>query len=132
MQEMFLDRDGWVLSGPVDSWGASVVPLFDLVVFVFVPTDIRVQRLREREARHFGAEAIGPDGWRHREAEEFFEWAAHYEDGTREGRTLARHEAWLTTLTCPILRLDGTRPLPELVRKIGGAFAQQGAGDMRP
>src|SRR3954465_7653628 len=46
-QEMFLDRPGWVLSGSVESWGEPVVPLFDLVVFLQVPTAIRLKRLRD-------------------------------------------------------------------------------------
>jgi hypothetical protein len=74
--------------------------------------------LRDRESRHFGSDAVSPGGWRHQETEEFIEWASHYEDGTREGRNLMRHLDWLGTLTCPVLRTDGTRPIPELVRDI--------------
>ena len=76
-----------------------------------------MQRLRAREATHFGAKVVAPGGWRHDETESFLEWA-HYEDGTREGRSLARHEAWLATLACPVLRLDGARPLAELVSDV--------------
>src|SRR5262245_18450454 len=39
----------------------------------------------------------------------FIEWAAHYDDGTREGKNLDRHQAWLESLSCPVMRLDGTR-----------------------
>src|SRR5262249_8442434 len=100
MREMFLDRIDWVLSGSIYGWGAPVVPLLDLVGFLRAPTDIRLARLRAREARHFGADAVAPGGWRHAETEEFIAWASHYEDGTRGGRSLARHEAWLAPLTC--------------------------------
>jgi len=48
----------------------------------------------------------------------FFDWASHYEDGTREGRNPARHEPWLATLPCPVLRLDGSRPVAELVGEV--------------
>jgi hypothetical protein len=71
--------------------------------------------LRAREAAHFGADAVAPGGWRHRDTEDFVEWASHYEDGDREGRSLAKHTAWLAALPCPVLRLDGSRPFPELV-----------------
>jgi hypothetical protein len=103
MDEMFADRPDWVLSGSLDEWGRPVIALFDLVVFLYAPTDIRLQRLREREARR---------GW---VDEEFIEWASHYDDGTREGRNLPRHQRWLDTLSCPVLRLDGTLPVAELV-----------------
>src|ERR1700722_7720420 len=118
MGEMFLPRADWVLSGGLDGWGDALIPLFDLAVFLRVPNAVRIRRLRDREARHFGADAIGPDGWRHAETEDFIEWASHYEDGTREGRNLARHEAWLVALPCPVLRLDGTRPTRDLVGEV--------------
>jgi hypothetical protein len=77
-----------------------------------------MQRLRAREAVHFGADVVAPGGWRHEETESFLEWASHYEDGTREGRSLEKHEAWLAMLPCPVLRLDGARPIAELVAEI--------------
>ncbi|HLH87720.1 MAG TPA: hypothetical protein VKX28_04615 [Xanthobacteraceae bacterium] len=122
MGEMFLPRGDWVLSGGLDGWGDALLPLFDLVVFLLVPNEVRIARLRDREARHFGAGVVAPGGWRHAETESFIEWASHYEDGTREGRNLARHEVWLAALPCPLLRLDGTRPLPDLVREIAASL----------
>ena len=118
MGEMFLERADWVLSGSLDDWGDSMVKFFDLVVFLRVPTKIRLARLREREARR---------GWRDQETEEFIEWASHYDDGTREGRSLPRHLAWLETLSCPVLRLDGTLPVAQLVETIVASPSLRGA-----
>jgi len=123
MGEMFLPRADWVLSGGLDRWGDALVPLLDLVVFLRVPNEIRIARLRDREARHFGADAVAPGGWRHAETEDFIAWASHYEDGTREGRNLARQEAWLASLACPIIRLDGSRSTRDLVGEIVAALA---------
>ena len=124
MREIFLGRSDWVLSGSLEGWGDSIAPLLDLVVFVEAPVEIRLSRLRDRESRHFGSDAVSPGGWRHQETEEFIEWASHYEDGTRQGRNLMRHLDWLGTLTCPVLRADGTRPIPELVRDIVASLAE--------
>ena len=118
MREVFLDRPDWVLSGSLEGWGNPVAPLFDLVVFVETPTEIRLKRLRDRETRHFGVNAVAPGGWRHWETEEFIEWASHYEDGTRGGRSLLGHLAWLATLKCPILRVNGARPITASVQDI--------------
>ena len=115
MQEVFLPRADWVLSGSLEGWGDDIARDFDLVIFLSTPREIRLQRLRAREAMHFGSDAVAPGGWRHRDTEDFVEWASHYEDGDRDGRSLAKHEAWLARLACPVLRLDGSRPLPELV-----------------
>jgi adenylate kinase family enzyme len=122
MRELFLPRADWVLSGGLDGWGDPIIAQFDLVIFLVTPRDLRLQRLRAREARHFGADAVAPGGWRHRETEEFIEWASGYDDGDRASRNLAKHLAWLAALPCPVLRLDGSRPLPELVAEVRGAI----------
>jgi hypothetical protein len=90
------------LSGSMNDRGNELLnEVVDLIVFVSTPAEIRLARWREREARHFGAEAISVGSWRHEEAEKFIEGAVHYEDGTREGRRRSRHEAWLSTLGTP-------------------------------
>jgi adenylate kinase family enzyme len=118
MSEVFLDGPDWVLSGSLDGWGDPIVPVFDLVIFLYVPTAIRLERLRARECQRLGADAVAPGGSMHQKAEEFIEWASHYDDGTREGRNLARHQAWLASMQCRVIRLDGVRPLPDLVREV--------------
>src|SRR5579872_5876160 len=67
MQEVFLPRADWVLSGSVTGWGDKLIPLFDLVVYMQAPRELRLQRLRAREAAHFGTDAVFPGGWRHGE-----------------------------------------------------------------
>jgi adenylate kinase family enzyme len=109
---------GGVLSGSIGDWGAPLIPLFSLVVFLCTPTDIRIARLRAREARQSGAAAIAPGGSRHAEHEAFLQWSADYDAGTVSGRNLARHEAWLAKLPCPVIRLDGTEEVDTLVEKV--------------
>lgn len=104
-----MDRDlnsspHWVLSGSVTGWHDELVSVFDLIVFVYVPTDIRVERLRRREAERYG-DAILPGNSRHQASAEFIEWASAYDSGTRSGRSLSKHEAWLKTAACPVLRI---------------------------
>ncbi|KRQ97627.1 hypothetical protein [Bradyrhizobium valentinum] len=123
MQDVFLPRAAWILSGSLNGWGDVLIPSFDAVVFLTTPREIRLQRLRAREATRFGADAVTPGGWRRAETEEFIEWASGYEDGN-VSRSQAKHQAWLAQLPCPVLRMDGSRPLPELVAEgravIGG------------
>jgi adenylate kinase family enzyme len=118
MHEVFVPRADWVLSGAIDGWGGALTEMIDLVVFVSTPTDIRLARLREREARHFGVEATAEGGWRHSDTEEFVDWASHYDRGSREGRSRSRHEAWLAALKCPVVRVDGSCPLNEIVADV--------------
>jgi adenylate kinase family enzyme len=125
MQQVFLPRADWVLSGSLDGWGDAIVSQFDLVVFLSTSMELRLQRLRAREATHFGADAVAPGGGRHRETEQFVEWASRYDAGDREGRSLAKHQAWLAALPCPILRLDGSQPLRNLVVEVLAAIDDQ-------
>src|SRR3990172_8119553 len=39
----------WVLSGSLCGWGDSAIPLFTLVVFLWIPAGVRMTRVRERE-----------------------------------------------------------------------------------
>ena len=124
MREVFLERSDWVLSGSLDGWGDPIIPYLDLVVFIYTPAEIRLERLRAREFKRFGADAA-PGGSIHKEVMEFIEWASHYDDGTREGRNLARHQEWLKKLPCPVIRLDGTRSLNELVKEVCRAIEER-------
>jgi hypothetical protein len=85
-----------VVSGAVGGWGAEIEDAFDLVVFLYVDTAIRLERLRRREMQRFGR--VNPA---------FLAWAAAYDAGPTEGRGLARQEAWLACRRCAVLRLVG-------------------------
>jgi GrpB-like predicted nucleotidyltransferase (UPF0157 family)/adenylate kinase family enzyme len=114
-----LPQEGsWILSGAIDSWGGSLLPLFDLVVFLEASTEVRLARLRERERRRMGDDAVAPGGFFHKHHEEFIEWASNYESGVLPGRSLPRHEKWLATLPCPVLRLNSERAVQDLVASV--------------
>jgi adenylate kinase family enzyme len=112
-----LKRDCWVLSGSLVGWGDPIVPLFDLVVFVCAPTEVRMTRLKAREAARYGS-AIEPGGAMYENSQAFLKWASRYDEPHFEGRSLAVHRRWLDRLTVPVLRLDGTTPTTEQVKAV--------------
>ncbi|HYJ81428.1 MAG TPA: AAA family ATPase [Allosphingosinicella sp.] len=115
------DRTGrWILTGTLDRWAEPAIADAQLIVFLEVPTEMRLDRLRKREKERFG-DSLLPGGAMHDTHIEFIEWAAHYEDGTQPGRSRPKHEAWLAGLDKPVLRLDGARPTDELVEAVLGA-----------
>jgi adenylate kinase family enzyme len=117
----------WVLSGSLASWGGPLVPLFDLVVYLRVPKDVRVRRLRAREEERY---AKDPDRTREefeRDREEFLAWAAGYDDGGMETRSAARHDAWLASIPCPVARIEGEPTVEESVRAVRARLAAPGA-----
>lgn len=117
MQALFLPRTQWVLSGSLQGWGDPVATHFDLVVFLYTEKAVRLQRLRARESARYGADAVVSGGWRHKETEDFIAWASRYDDGDSVSRTFDQHQVWLASLPCPVLRLDGARPLSDLLRE---------------
>jgi adenylate kinase family enzyme len=103
------DAPTTVLAGSILNWGLELEDSLSLIVFLTVPAQIRVARLREREMQRFG-----------RADPAFLAWATQYDEGTVEGRSLSRHEAWLTKRSCPVLRIDGdTSPECRLARVLG-------------
>lgn len=128
MREMFAPRTGWVLSGSLMGWAQEMEPFFDAVVFVSTPTDVRLDRLRQREALRYGVSAASLDGDHYESTKAFLDWAASYDDPQFVGRSRVRHEAWLQTLPCRILRVDGSEPVDKLVGHIRGELPGPHAG----
>lgn len=104
MQSKMLATSCCVLSGSFVSWGQPLEVLLDVVIFLQVPTPVRMSRLEQREFELYGA-AIEVGGAQFENYTAFMHWAAGYDDGDGQTRSLIRHEAWLDTLSCPILRL---------------------------
>lgn len=125
LQDAIAGAQDWILSGSACGWGDVLIPAFDLVVFLHVPTEERLKRLAQRETARFGAAALAPGGIMHDAHVEFLIWASSYDEGPATQRSRALHESWMVMLPCPVLRLDGRRPLAELVteveRQLGGA-----------
>lgn len=111
----------WVLSGSLCGWGDPLIPEFDLVVFLVVPTEVRMARLRAREAVRYGHEAIAPGGARYGAHVEFLDWVGRYDAGGVEMRSRTLHEAWISKLPGPVLRLEGDRPVAKQLAQIEAA-----------
>lgn len=111
-------QENVALSGSVGSsnpvWGAPLLGLFDLAVFIYTPQDERIRRLRDRERREFG-DRILPGGDMYENHTEFVEWAKKYDTGGEyEIRSRATDEAVIRDyIRCPTLRLDGTANVAE-------------------
>jgi len=96
-----------VVAGSVMGWGTQVENAFGLVIFLHVPTEVRLQRLEFREVQRFGkANPV------------FLEWAAQYDEGLQEGRSLSKHSTWLTTRACQVIRLVGNHSVAELLAQV--------------
>lgn len=100
-----------IASGSLMKWGTDIENAFDLIVFLSLASDIRVARLRAREAKRLG-----------HVDEDFIAWAAQYDEGTFTGRSRKLHEAWLAERsTSRVLRLDGAMPTADQVSAVVAA-----------
>jgi adenylate kinase family enzyme len=111
LRQTFCAAAAWVLSGSLCGWGDPLIPEFELVVFLVVPTPMRLTRLAARERMRYGQRAIAPGAELHDAHVAFLDWAGRYDEGGLDMRSRALHETWLAGLPCPVLRLEGDRPV---------------------
>jgi len=102
-------HDSWIFGGSVINWGNDWLQMFDLVIFLYLPPFIRMQRLRQRELKRYGA--IN---------KEFIDWAAGYDDDSASGRTLSAHRQWIKQLPCDIMELNGDLTVEQRVAAVLG------------
>jgi adenylate kinase family enzyme len=131
LAETLAGHPGWVQSGSLCGWGDFLIPQFDLVVFLWIPTELRLQRLRDREYGRFGREIAKPGHPQYKGHREFMAWAAGYDTGGTDMRSLARHRAWLAELPCPVVRLDGPLSVEEGVARVLAALQSNGSRTTR-
>lgn len=96
-----------VVAGSVMGWGTAIEDAFDAIVFLYTPTELRLERLARRETERFGC--VDPA---------FLVWASQYDAGPPEGRSLAKHNAWLAACNCPVVRLDGGLEVAHLLQQL--------------
>ena len=105
-------RQDCVLSGSIVSWGKELEDSFSLIVFLTVDAATRVARLLDRETARF-----------EKADDNFIEWAAQYDECRLPGRSRHIHEEWLSTRTCPILRIAGDVPIVQSVDLVRSALS---------
>lgn len=103
------EHENFVFAAVKGDYGADILPFYNYIVLIEVPRDIRLQRVHNRSFLKFGDRMLaGGDLYEQEEA--FFRTvAARAEDSV---------ESWAQTLTCPLIRVDGTKPIEENVRLI--------------
>ena len=114
----------WILGGSIVQWGDEFPKLFDLTVFLLLPPDVRLERLKKREYERYG-DIIFTDPERHQKYNDFISWSSGYDDSTTQsssgrglGRTLKVHQDWAAKLSCPFLQITGDTTVIERVAQI--------------
>lgn len=103
-----------ILSGALCGWGDSFKSYFVLAIFLWIPQNIRMERLQQREFKRYGNEILA-GGKKHEQYKEFMDWASLYDHSGMEVRSRILHESWMDELTCPVLRIEGDYTVQERV-----------------
>ena len=111
------DEENWVISGSFCGLGDVFIPYFDLAIYLWVPTEIRIKRLKKRELKEVGHDIL-PGGKMHKNHVEFLKWASKYDYGGTDMRSKKTHELWMSKLDCPILRIEGDYELEESIELV--------------
>lgn len=119
IKEQWSRAENAVLSGALAGWGDELIPYFTLAVRVSADQNLRICRIKDREARRFG-KRIQPGGDMYEAHLAFLQWASEYDTGGMDMRSKAEHDQWRNLLQCPQITVDGGRPVEynfQLVRE---------------
>lgn len=99
-------HENFVYAAVKGDYGEAIYPFFQYVVLIEVPKEIRIERVRKRSFQKFGNRMLlGGDLYEQEEC--FFDFV--------QSRAEDTVEKWIQSLKCPIIRIDGTRPIEENV-----------------
>ena len=99
----------FVFASVKGDYGDEILARFQYAILVDVPKELRMRRVRDRSFRAFGNRML-PGGDLYEREERFF--------AAVQSRADDMVEAWAQTLRCPVIRVDGTRPVEESVTAI--------------
>lgn len=111
----------WVLGGGLVGWDPYPELGLTCIVFLWIPLELRLERLVAREKERFG-ERIEKGGDMYDTHREFVLWASRYDIGDVEGKTLARHEAWMAQQPCPVIEFRQPASTGAIVATVLGSL----------
>ncbi|MCS6930224.1 MAG: hypothetical protein NZM43_12115 [Saprospiraceae bacterium] len=119
-------RDGFVVAGALLGWGESLLMHFDAAVYRWLPAEVRLARIRQREAARYGPARIAPGGDLSAVFEKFLHWVEQYDTAPPERQRGRMAEiSWIERqTTLPILRSEEDLPLAALTEKIWSQLLQ--------
>lgn len=95
-------HESFVLASVKGNYGEWILTSYHYAVLINAPKDIRLQRVRNRSFQKFGNRML-PGGDLYGQEKAFFDMVS--------SRTERYVEEWAQSLDCPIIRVDGTRPI---------------------
>ena len=99
----------FVFASVKGDYGETIYPFFQYAVLIDVPKDVRMKRVKNRSFQKFGNRML-LGGDLYEQEERFFDLV--------ESRAENTVEKWIQSLNCPIIRIDGTKPIEENINLV--------------
>lgn len=99
----------FVISAVTGDFGEEISSMYDLAIFMSAPLDTRIERIKQRAMKQHG-ERVCEGGDMYEQQLKFIDFVAM--------RCLSKIEQWAETLVCPVIRVDGTKPIFQNIARI--------------
>ena len=99
-----LREETFVLSAVTCDFGAELEKLYDCVIYLQVPLEIRLKRVIQRSVDQFGAR-VAEGGDLYEQEQRFFQKVA--------ASSTDRIDRWLERIPAPVILMDGTMPVAD-------------------
>lgn len=102
-------HENFILASVKGDYGEAAYPFFQYIILLDAPKEIRLQRVKKRSFQKFGNRML-LGGDLYEQEEKFFDFV--------KAREETSVEEWVRSLKCPVIRVDGTRPIDENINLI--------------
>lgn len=104
-------HEDFVFASVKGDYGETIYPFFQYAVLIDVPKNIRIERVKNRSFQKFGNRML-LGGDLYEQEERFFDLVKSRAEDTVE--------KWIQSLSCPIIRINGTKPIEENINFLMG------------
>lgn len=116
LQRDMEQTEEWIFASVKGDYGSRIESLFTHAVLLEAPKEVRMQRVWNRSRDQFG-DKILPGGELYERERMFYDMVGNRPDD--------HALSWVSKLTCPVIRADGTRSVEENVRLLAAALAKE-------
>lgn len=109
LSNIISENDNLILASVTGNFKEEIVSHFTCAIYIDVSKKIRIKRVYERSYTKFG-ERMCAGGDLYEKEQSFFDFVMSRDEDTFKN--------WLDTISCPIIKVDGTLPIADNVKSI--------------
>lgn len=118
VQSMELDAvkyRNFIISAVNCDFGDKINSLYECVIYLKVPLEIRLKRVKQRVYDRFGDRVL-EGGDMYEQEQGFFDSIVR--------KTMEETDRWVKGVSCPIISVDGTKPIDDTIRLLLTKFRE--------